>query len=95
MVWKKFQRPAGIAIAPWAGQENLYICTTDSHNIFVLDKAKGKIVQRIADAKILCPHSIAFSQQRSEIYITGNIIKFRMYYKTFQFIVYGVDTEDR
>lgn len=69
MIWKKCPRPAGIGIAPWS--DHLYICGTDYHHVIVLDRLKGKIIERISGPKILCPHSIAFSRLREEIYISG------------------------
>ncbi|XP_077298012.1 uncharacterized protein LOC143919530 isoform X2 [Arctopsyche grandis] len=68
MIWKKCPRPAGVGIAPWS--DHLYICGTDSHHVIVLDRLKGKIIERISGPKILCPQSIAFSQLREEIYIS-------------------------
>lgn len=69
MIWKKCPRPAGVGIAPWS--DHLYICGTDSHHVIVVDKYKGKIIERLSDSKMLYPQGIAFSQLREEIYVSG------------------------
>lgn len=71
--WSKCSRPSGVNVAPWQHAETrshlLYICGTDSRLIYGIEMAKGRIVQRISCDDMIFPNSIAFSEERREIFV--------------------------
>ncbi|XP_017773515.1 PREDICTED: RING finger protein nhl-1-like [Nicrophorus vespilloides] len=68
-IWTKCPKPAGIAISPWA-QELVYIATTDSQEVFILNKATLKVVGRLTHEEMLCPWAVCFCEQRSEVFVS-------------------------
>lgn len=66
--WTKTPRPAGVAVPPWSN--NIYVAATDTKMILILNPQKGKIIGKIQTPELLCPHGIAFSKNRKEMYVT-------------------------
>ncbi|GJQ76752.1 hypothetical protein Trydic_g15595 [Trypoxylus dichotomus] len=66
--WTKTPRPAGVAVPPWSN--NIYIAATDTHMILILNPQRAKIIGKIQTPEMLCPHGIAFSKTRKEMYVT-------------------------
>ncbi|KAK9732398.1 NHL repeat [Popillia japonica] len=66
--WTKSPKPAGVAVSPWSN--NIYIAATDSQMILILNRQRAKIIGKIQTPEMLCPHGIAFSKNRKEMYVT-------------------------
>ncbi|XP_018328459.1 RING finger protein nhl-1-like [Agrilus planipennis] len=69
LIWNKFPRPAGVAIAPWASHI-LYIATTDNKSILIMDRIKFKVIGKLTSENMACPYGVACSKTRGEIYVT-------------------------
>ncbi|PNF25479.1 hypothetical protein B7P43_G05998 [Cryptotermes secundus] len=64
------QRPAGVAVAPWDEEVNMYIAGTEGRQVLVIDRNRMKLVHQLSAANMLYPHGIAFSKFLREVYVT-------------------------
>lgn len=69
LFWNKCPRPAGTGIAPW-NKNLLYIATTENKSVLIFDRSKTAVVDRLSEASMSCPHAVAFSAIRKEIYVS-------------------------
>lgn len=67
--WSKCPRPAGVAVSPW-DSSNVYIASTDSKSIRILDRNRQKLVGKITHENFVCPTALAFSSSRNELYVS-------------------------